>query len=853
MSLKAGQGQIYSTDIFNIGGNMKNVIRQMGRSKFLSVLFLIVGLTTMGWGQTSFTATYTFGGDGDTISFAYNGTTYDGITPGNIVKDGVTTSSSTGNFRASNWPTGATDGNNTFTGSVDLGKYIGFTIDVVSGYKMTITSITFGVGRSGTGTRQCQWRGSADSYGSILTNYTTLNADLTNESGVLTNPDSNYSWTGNVLEVGSAFTDITNSAGFRFYLYNAESTVGTAGLQGAITISGTFENIEGTPIITVDPSSLTGFSYVQGSGPSAEQSFTISGSDLIADISIIPPLDYEISTGTGDSFSATNPITLTQSGGTVSETNIYVRLKAGLSGGNYSSEDITASSTGANNKTVTCSGRVLYAPLADADYVEDFSNSNATASYADNSFVGNDWITWYYVQSRNENNDANNSGIDGKALMLRYITGSSKVYSSPVPGGIADFYVRLYKGFTGAGDRQVELFVNNVTIGTSIAFDDYDEHIFTVSGINISGDVVIELRNTTAKQVIVDDISWTSYDANYVQEEIATGTNVSQAFTGTNVTLEFGEVTTGANVRTSKYDYAPQNVSFVEPAPLNYSDYKLVINGGDLVFSDGVIKIAIDGLAGITNPSTVDIYKRSTPGSGAFEKLTTSYADGFLSAAVSSFSEFILGSNDEDNSLPVSLQNFYAVPGSGKVTINWITESETENLGFNLYRSTKASDQFSVISDQLIPGHGSCSEMHKYSYVDRDVVNGVTYFYKLEDVDYAGKTELHNKVVSATPKSKESDASINQFRLYSCYPNPFNPETTLRFELTEAARISVQIYDLLGNRITTLSDAAFQPGVHKLTWSGRDHQNRLVGTGIYFLRISNSAGFSSTQKVVFLR
>jgi len=209
--------------------------------------------------------------------------------------------------------------------------------------------------------------------------------------------------------------------------------------------------------------------------------------------------------------------------------------------------------------------------------------------------------------------------------------------------------------------------------------------------------------------------------------------------------------------------------------------------------------------------------------------------------------------DNQDSSLPVSLQDFNAVPGNSKVTLTWITESETENLGFNIYRGVNKNGEFLMLNAELIAGHGSTSERHEYSYVDRDVVNGVIYYYKLEDVDYAGKARLHDKVVSATPTSKESDANINEFQLYPCYPNPFNPETTLRFELTEAARISVQIYDLLGNRITTLTNSAYQPGEYSLSWNGRDHQNRLVGTGIYFLQISGDRGFSRTEKVIFLR
>lgn len=143
--------------------------------------------------------------------------------------------------------------------------------------------------------------------------------------------------------------------------------------------------------------------------------------------------------------------------------------------------------------------------------LEDFTNSNATGSYSDNSFVGNAGITWSYVASRDANGDANSSGITLPALMLRRNTEPSKITSSTITGGIGDFSVKLYKGFTGAGDRQVELFVNGVSFGTSTAFDDFAEHVFTVTGINQPGDIVIEIVNATPKQVIIDDITWTGY------------------------------------------------------------------------------------------------------------------------------------------------------------------------------------------------------------------------------------------------------------------------------------------------------------------------------------------------------
>ena len=109
------------------------------------------------------------------------------------------------------------------------------------------------------------------------------------------------------------------------------------------------------PTITVSTTSLAGFTYAIGAGPSAQQQFTVSGVNLTSDLIVTPPTDYEISTGSG--FQST-PITFTQSGGFVYNKDIYVRLKAGLSSGSYNSENAVVSSVGATGKNVTLSGVV---------------------------------------------------------------------------------------------------------------------------------------------------------------------------------------------------------------------------------------------------------------------------------------------------------------------------------------------------------------------------------------------------------------------------------------------------------------------------------------------------------------
>jgi len=185
---------------------------------------------------TTFTGTYTFGSGGNVSSFAYNGTAIPNVTVGNLLKVGVNTSSGAGNFRASLWaldPITVGD----LDGSIDSSKYYEFSLTAASGYTLDMTSFTFGVGRSGTGTRSFQWRSSLDNYATAFSNYTTLAAGLSNTSGALSyTADSTTSQTGNVLNLSS----LTGLSGvtFRFYGYNSEATGGTGGLDGNFTFAG---------------------------------------------------------------------------------------------------------------------------------------------------------------------------------------------------------------------------------------------------------------------------------------------------------------------------------------------------------------------------------------------------------------------------------------------------------------------------------------------------------------------------------------------------------------------------------------------------------------------------------------
>ncbi|MDD4688073.1 MAG: hypothetical protein PHH38_08345, partial [Candidatus Cloacimonetes bacterium] len=119
----------------------------------------------------------------------------------------------------------------------------------------------------------------------------------------------------------------------------------------------------GSPLISLDPSALTGFTYVYGNGPSSAQSFTVTGANLTGNLSVTAPANYSVASASGGTYGSS--LTLNQSGGSVSAT-VYVKLNAGLAVGSYNNQDITVSGGGATSQTVSCSGEVSSPPPPNA-------------------------------------------------------------------------------------------------------------------------------------------------------------------------------------------------------------------------------------------------------------------------------------------------------------------------------------------------------------------------------------------------------------------------------------------------------------------------------------------------------
>jgi len=201
-----------------------------------------------------------------------------------------------------------------------------------------------------------------------------------------------------------------------------------------------------------------------------------------------------------------------------------------------------------------------------------------------------------------------------------------------------------------------------------------------------------------------------------------------------------------------------------------------------------------------------------------------------------------------DASLPVELSSFTARQERSTGVLEWVTESEIDNLGFILERRRPETGDWTEIASYLtnpeLQGQGSVTHRTQYEYIDQTVEPNTTYEYRLADVSYDGIVEFH--LMTTLAMSAENLQPL-QFGLKPAYPNPFNPNVTLRYGLTQEARTALQVYNLRGQLVETLVSAYQPAGTYDLNW-----QPVNLSTGVYLVRLQ-SGNESNLQKIVFVK
>ena len=169
------------------------------------------------------------------------------------------------------------------------------------------------------------------------------------------------------------------------------------------------------------------------------------------------------------------------------------------------------------------------------------------------------------------------------------------------------------------------------------------------------------------------------------------------------------------------------------------------------------------------------------------------------------------------------------------VTLSW-TAPNSKPLGYNVYR------------DAALLTPNPISEL---SYTDNDVPVGA-YTYSVKAVYIGGESDPITIEVEIVVSIYDDDSLPIVTELLGNFPNPFNPETTIRFNVAVESIVSIDIYNIRGQRVKSLLDGFYERGSHTVVWDGRDDNGRELGSGMYFYRMI-AGDVMETRRMVLLK
>lgn len=203
-----------------------------------------------------------------------------------------------------------------------------------------------------------------------------------------------------------------------------------------------------------------------------------------------------------------------------------------------------------------------------------------------------------------------------------------------------------------------------------------------------------------------------------------------------------------------------------------------------------------------------------------------------------------------DETLPVELSSFAAtLTASNFVNLNWVSESETNLLGYRAYRSENNSQACAIsITPAMIPATNT-STTQSYNFMDEEVEIGYTYYYWLESIDMS--TSTFYGPVSVLVQCETPPVLTEYTTMGNNHPNPFraNTSTTILVNIKAGETGKVTIYNLHGQVVKSFT---VREGQQNLSWNSKDSEGNGCGSGIYFYKLSTPS-VNITKKMVILK
>jgi hypothetical protein len=321
---------------------------------------------------------------------------------------------------------------------------------------------------------------------------------------------------------------------------------------------------------------------------------------------------------------------------------------------------------------------------------------------------------------------------------------------------------------------------------------------------------------------------------------------------GTSSVTDNIDVHTFDEISVDTYYNSTEPANGTVPVP-NFSSYGWVIDPGNLpvfimqpmfplVFT---IDLSAYG-PNFSDPNDLVLYHRSIHGTSYFTPVTNFTYDPItqivtvtLTSAAMFAGEYIIGSLNPEDVLPVELSSFTAVMNNSFTAVNltWVTQSEENLVGYRIYRGD--TDAISEAADQntLIEATNT-SQTAVYMYSDEEIECDHMYYYWLEAQELDGSGEYYGPIAITTPPQGLSIPEIPLVTgLTSLYPNPFNPDLNIAYTVSRSMPVQIDIVNMRGQLIKTVVQDTKDRGTHRFQWDGKDSHGRACSSGIYNIRM----------------
>jgi len=543
-----------------------------------------------------------------------------------------------------------------------------------------------------------------------------------------------------------------------------------------------------------------------------------------------------------------------------------------------------------------------------AQGLETFDNFDYTSTnYIDGNFTGENGVVWNYYHVTGATAGANSNPIEGNGMILRRSAVPSRIVSNPIPNGIGNFSVEMRKAYTSVGDRQVALYINDNWFADSEVFGstsgaDETVHIFEVNGVNVPGDFTLEIRhiqgNDQNRQLTIDNITWTAYGSgmqfvanpvfnppaghypSLINVAISTTTEGAAIY----YTLDGSEPSQNSTLYSTPIPISSPTAlkargykEGFEPSAIQTAQYGFYVNVMDLAelrsqAADNNTVYHIPGEVILSFKQSNRNQKYVEDGSAGIliddtgHAITTDYeiGDGIsgLTGKLNPYFETLQFLPTVDPGAATSHGNDLEIP---VLTISELTA----DIGINQYQSRMVQINNVSIDD----ASGNYTTNPAENYTISDPTGSMTFRTTFFNVDYID-TPMHTGVITMrgiiahfqdtvqiTPRmladfnplaNEELVASPSGISLKGNYPNPFNPHTTIEFNMEKAAPAQIEIYNQKGQIIKTIDVVNAHKGINTLSWNGTDNSGRGVSSGVYYFRLK-SGSYSSTKKMVLMK